>query len=210
MNEVVMKLTQHQENVLQFIKKYQIQSGIAPTVREICVHFGLKSPGGVHRILHVLIDKGYLTSDPGKNRAWRITELSQPPPASIPLLGKIAAGRPFSALENKEEDLPIAASFFGRENCFALHVQGDSMINAHIMDGDIAIIHQQTEADNHQIVAVMIEDIEPTATLKYFIKKQKRIELHPANNNYVPLIFNGDEQNRVKVIGQCVGIIRRT
>lgn len=200
-------LTPRQTGVLNYIQEYQSQFGISPSVREICDRFKLKSPGGVHRILHVLIDKGYLLSTPGKKRAWRFPDGAIKP--SIPLVGKIAAGVPITAIEHPEEELPFDPSFFGSNSCFAFRIQDDSMIQAHIMHGDIAIIQQQAKANNKQIVAAMVEDFLPEATLKIFYREKGRIELVAANDLYPPLIFKGKEQKTVHILGVLVGVIRK-
>jgi repressor LexA len=100
-----LKLTQRQEQVLLYIRSYQEKLGITPTIREICSHFGLKGPAGIHRILHVLVEKGYLIASAGKKRSWRIP--GGPVGKTIPVIGQIAAGTPIMALENREDDLRI-------------------------------------------------------------------------------------------------------
>ena len=153
----ILKLTQRQEQVLLYIRSYQEKLGITPTIREICGHFGLKGPSGIHRILHVLVEKGYLIAPDGKKRSWRIP--GGPVGKTIPIIGRIAAGIPIMALENREDELPIDPSIFGSKTCFALRVQGDSMIEAHIADGVMAIIRPQSQAESGQIVAVIVRNI---------------------------------------------------
>jgi len=201
-------LTPRQQSVMDFIRLHQRDEGMAPTVREICTCLGLKGPAGVHRILNVLIDKGYLLTTPGKKRSWRpANEIAG---STIPLLGSIAAGLPLEATENKEEDLPLDPRMFCRdENCFALRVQGDSMIGAHIMEGELAIIRSSAAARDGEIVAALIEDILPEATLKILRKKPNRTELEAANPAYPPLVFAGEEQERIHILGTLVGVIRR-
>ena len=181
--------------------------GITPTVREICDHFGVSAPAGIHRILHVLIDKGYLIAAKGKKRAWRIP--GGPVKKKIPILGRIAAGTPIMAIENREDELLVDPSTFGNESCFALRVKGNSMIDAHIKDGDIAIIQPQEYVDNGQIAAVMIEDILDEATLKIFNKSKNLTELLPANNVYDPIILKGTQQKKINILGKLIGIIRK-
>ncbi len=193
---------------MDFIKKSHLESGMAPTIREICARFGLKSPSGVHRILHALEAKGYLVSTPGKKRAWRLA--AGPARPSMPLIGRIAAGFPIDVEENKEEDIPFDPLFFGSEECFCLRIEGDSMIDANIADGDIAVVRPQENAEDGEIVAVMVENILPEATLKVLKKKDSTLELHPANSRYPPLIFKGEELSKVRIVGKLVGIIRRS
>lgn len=202
-----MQLTKRQEEVFAFICSYQEKMGITPTVREICGHFGVSAPAGIHRILHVLIDKGYLVATKGKKRAWRIP--GGPVKKKIPVLGRIAAGTPIMAIENREDELLVDPSTFGNESCFALRVKGDSMIDAHIKDGDIAVIQPQDCVDNGQIAAVMIEDILDEATLKIFNKSKNLTELLPANKVYEPIILKGSEQEKINILGKLIGIIRK-
>jgi repressor LexA len=202
-----LQLTKRQEEVFTFICSYQEKMGITPTVREICGHFGVSAPAGIHRILHVLIEKGYLVATKGKKRAWRIP--GGPVKKKIPVLGRIAAGTPIMAIENREDELLVDPSTFGNESCFALRVKGDSMIDAHIKDGDIAVIHPQNHADNGQIAAVMIEDILDEATLKIFNKSKNVTELLPANKVYDPIILKGSEQKKINILGKLIGIIRK-
>jgi repressor LexA len=202
-----MELTKRQEEVLIFIRGYQEKMGITPTVREICDHFGLKAPAGIHRILHVLVKKGYLITTAGKKRSWRIPGGSVR--KKIPLIGQIAAGTPIMAIENREDELAIEPSTFGAESCFALRVKGDSMIDAHIIDGDMAIIQPQNQIDNGQIAAVMVDNLLPEATLKILKKGKDFTELLPANKAYNPIILKGEQQDQISIIGKLVGIIRR-
>lgn len=202
-----MELTKRQKEVLEYVYSYNEKMGITPTVREICDHFGVSAPAGIHRILHVLIEKGYLVASKGKKRAWRIP--GGPIKKKIPILGRIAAGAPIMAIENREDELAIDPSTFGTESCFALRVKGDSMIDAHIKDGDIAIIQQQDCVDNGQIAAVMIEDILDEATLKIFNKSKTLTKLLPANKAYDPIILKGPQQKKINILGKLIGIIRK-
>ena len=177
-----------------------------PTVREICDHFGLTGPAGIHRILHVLVEKGCLAATTGKKRSWRIPGMHSG--KSIPIIGRISAGMPILAVENREDELPVDPSVFGAEDCFALRVQGDSMIEAHIEDGDLAIIRPQSHVDNWQVAAVIVEDALHEATLKTIHKTQHVTELHSANSVYEPMVFSGRQRSKIRIIGKCVGIIR--
>ncbi len=202
-----MKLTKRQKEVLDYIHRHQEKMGITPTVREICGHFGVSAPAGIHRILHVLIEKGYLVATKGKKRSWRIP--GGPVKKNIPLLGRIAAGTPIMTIENREDELAVDPAIFGNESCFALRVKGDSMIDAHIKDGDIAIIQQQNFVDNGQIAAVMIEDILGEVTLKIFNKSKNLTKLLPANEVYDPIVLKGAQQKKINILGKLIGIIRK-
>ena len=203
-----MELTQRQAEVLYYIRSYQEKLGITPTIREICGHFGLKGPAGIHRILHVLVEKGCLIASAGKKRSWRIP--GGPVGKTIPIIGRITAGIPIMALENREDELRIDPSIFGSKTCFALRVQGDSMIEAHIADGDLAIIRPQSQAESGQIVAVIVRNILHEASLKILRKTKGTMELHSANSAYPPMVFNGWHRGRIRIVGKFVGIIRRS
>jgi repressor LexA len=196
-----------QKSVLAYLRFYQQKHGIAPTVREICVHLGLRSPAGVHKILHRLIEKKILRSLPGKNRSWQLMAGSAG--KSMPVFGSIAAGAPIEAIGDCQEELPLDPVLFGSESCFALPVKGDSMIEAHIMDGDLAIILPRTTVISGGIAAVLVEDLFVEATLKIFRRKKDRIELHAANSAHAPLVFEGKDMARVSIVGKLAGVIRR-
>ena len=202
------ELTDRQRSVVGYIRSHQEEYGISPSVREICAHLGLNSPAGIHRILRILIEKGILISQPNKKRSWLLA--GGPARKSIPLFGAIAAGEPIEARGDQEDSLPLDPGLFGSDSCFALRVKGDSMIDEHIMDGDLAIIRTQDDADNGRIVAVIVNDILPEATLKILRRRKKSIELLAANDLYPPLLFKGKEQKRIRIIGLFVGIIRRS
>lgn len=201
------ELTPRQHSVLEFIGQHQREEGMAPTVREICTHLGLKGPAGVHRILNILIERGYLLSNAGKKRSWRLAE--EPAETTLPIIGNISAGLPIEAIENREEELPLNPQLFGSADCFALRIQGDSMIEAHIMDGDLAIIEPGPIANDGEIVATLVDDIMPEATLKILRRTDKTIELLPANSAYDPMVFHGRDRERVTIIGRYLGIIRK-
>jgi len=202
-------LTERQQSVLAYIIAYQRRYAISPTVREIAKHLQLRSPGSIHRMLNILKAKGYLHADTPKKRSWRSTG-NIAVVDGIPLVGAIAAGDPIEAIAHSEEDLAISPAVFGCEECFGLRVRGDSMIEAHIMDGDLAIIRRQPRVENGEIAAVMVEDVLTEATLKIFGRTQSALTLKPANRRYKPLVFKGQARKRVKIIGKLVGVVRRS
>ncbi len=180
--------------------------GYPPSVREICKALGLASPGSLLKHLRSLEDEGFIVSDPHKKRTWKLTR--GPAKARIPLIGRIAAGAPILAEQNKESDLSIDPRLFGADEVFALIVKGDSMIDAQIRDGDIAVIKPQCDAENGEIVAVIVEGLESEATLKIFHKKRGIIELRPANDNHQIRAFKGAQQSSVRIVGKLMGIVR--
>jgi repressor LexA len=198
--------TSRQKQILEFMATYQFREGFPPSIREICKALGLSSPGSLIKHLRSLELKGHIVSMPGKKRAWKLTnKLSQ---STIPVIGRIAAGTPILASENCESDLPVDPHLFGSDEVFALIVKGDSMIEAQIRDGDLAIIKPGSNAVNGDIVAVLIESLESEATLKVFRKTDDYIELIPANTEYKAQIFRDKDQERIKILGKLVGIIR--
>lgn len=203
-----MKMTERQKQIIDFIRLFQKREGIPPSLREICQGLGLVSHGSLIRHIRLLESQGHIHRLAGKKRAWKLSGAQSVQEPSIPVLGRIAAGKPILAQEIAEEHLPINPSFFGSSEAFALEVKGDSMIEAHIRDGDIAIIRPQQESDNGSIVAVIVEGIEPETTLKIFKSGNDQIELRPANKLYDSLVFRGTERSRIKILGKLVGIIR--
>ena len=200
-------LTARQKSVLAMIIDHQKKNGMAPTVRDIAAYLGLRSPGGIHRILNVLKNKGYIVAEPGKKRAW--CPLQDSPVGGIPVLGRIAAGEPIEAIENAEEMLGFQPSVFGCDACYALWVKGDSMIECHIMPGDLAIIKPQQQVQNGEIAAVLVRDMLSEATLKIVRRYKKSIKLIAANQAYEPLVFREKEMQRISIIGKLVGVVRR-
>ncbi len=208
-----MKITERQKEILAYLGKFQAREGFPPSIREICTALDLKSPGSLHRHLRALETEGCLEKNPGKKRAWKLTEIGwqlvgRPSAPAIPVIGRIAAGTPILAEENREDELPIDPTIFGSDAAFALKVQGDSMKDAQIRDGDLAIIRPQEEADSGQIVAVRVQGIETEATLKVLRLSKGSVELHPANEEYEPLIFSGEERSKVEILGKLIGVIR--
>jgi repressor LexA len=204
-------LTPRQKSVLDYVIDFQRRHRMAPTVREIGAHLGLRGPAGIHRILNVLKDKGYILAEAGKKRAWRFSREIDHPDISpgIPLIGSIAAGSPIEAVENWETQLAISPGLFGCKRCFGLRVQGDSMIDAHIMDGDLAIIRPQPRVEKGEIAAVIVDDRLPEATLKIVRWTRSTLSLEPANVAYAALVFKGPQRRRVSILGKFVGILRK-
>lgn len=194
-------LTDSQRKTLQFIRQYVAQHGYAPKLQEIAEGIGISSRGVAHRYVQALIEAGYLENSSGRHRGLRL--LQDETETRLPLLGKIAAGLPIEAIEGQDEI--NLADFFMGPGRFALKVQGDSMIEAGILDGDIAIIRQQNQAHNGDIVVALIDNLE--ATLKTFKRLANgQIQLIPANAQLSTMVYAPE---RVQIQGILVGSMRR-
>ncbi len=198
------QLTDQQRRVLEFIEHYHAVHGVSPKLQEIADGIGISSRGVAHRYVQALVEAGLVATGNGRHRGIRLLQSKpQRTESSLPLLGRIAAGRPIEAISGEDElDL---SGFFGEHN-FAVQVQGDSMIEAGILDGDTVIIHFRETADNGDIVVALIDESE--TTLKRFQRSpcRKYIELIPANANMETMIYAAD---RVRIQGVLVGQIRK-
>ncbi|MEW6349793.1 MAG: transcriptional repressor LexA [Thermodesulfobacteriota bacterium] len=208
-----MSITTRQEELLRFIAEFKRRRLSSPSLEEMCNALGVTSRGSLLKHVRALEESGYLKRASGKKRDWNLTErawkfVGRAVSPSIPLVGHIAAGTPILAEENREDELPVDPAFFGDNEAFALRIRGDSMIEAHIQDGDLAIIRPQPEAHDGQIVAVQVDGMEAEATLKVLRTGRDTVELHPANSRYEPIVFKGKERARVRVLGRLVGVIR--
>lgn len=202
------KLSKRQQMILDFIKDEVARKGYPPSVREIAVAVGLASSSTVHGHLERIESKGYIRRDPTKPRAIEIIDLSDESqiPKDIaryaPVIGKVTAGLPITAVENIEEFIPLPSSTAGPDdNLFVLVIDGESMIEAGILDGDMVIVKQQNTADNSDIVVAMTEDNE--ATVKRFFKEKGHIRLQPENATMEPLIYEN-----VTILGKVIGLYR--
>ena len=168
-------INETQKKVFEYIKKVISERGLAPSVREIGAAVGLKSTSTVQYNLNALEMAGYIERDANLKRTIRIAGVGLKT-VPVPLLGTVTAGKPILAMEQIEEYIPVAMRKTG--NYFALHVRGDSMINAHILDGDIVIVEQTPVAENGEIVVALIED---EATVKRFYKEKEHFRLQSGN-----------------------------
>ena len=194
-------LTPRQREIYNFIRSKIQGRGYGPTVREIGVHFQIKSPNGVMCHLKALQKKGLIHREPNMSRAIQLLE--DPVNAhhmGLKLIGRIADGQPIEAVEQHEE--LTFTDWMEPGDKFALKVSGDSMIEEHIADGDFVIIKRQEQARDGQIVAVRDEDGE--ATLKKIYRDRNRIRLEPANKTMKPIY-----RDRVNVLGVLVGVVRK-
>jgi repressor LexA len=197
-------LTLRQKEIYEFIRSKIEGRGYGPTVREIGLAFGIKSPNGVMCHLKALERKGYIRRI-GKRAIEVLSSLGKPVLSSvreIPILGRVPAGKPFLSEENVEGFLTVPSDM-GSGRLFVLQVKGDSMTDAGILDGDQAILKQQATAENGQIVCAMING---EATLKKFYKKDNVVTLRAENENYAPIVVSGGE---FRILGRLVGLIRK-
>lgn len=197
-------LTKKQARVLSFIKKYIQKQSYPPTVRDIVTHFKFRSLNSVVKYLKILEKKGHLRRQPHSSRALELAAMPLAATNLVPVVGRIQAGLPATAIENIEGHIALDSSLSGSEEAFFLRVKGDSMVGAQIREGDYALIQPQRTAHNGQIVAVLIDD---EATLKYFYQNGDYIELRSANPSYPPLVLNNRDQ--LFIIGRLISIIRK-
>ncbi len=209
------KLTDRQQEILSFISQFLEASGYPPTLREIGKKFGISSTFGVKRHLDALVKKGYLNVESNASRGIsfvhsinssrnnnynRIDELFR----KIPVIGRVAAGSPILAIENIEGSVIIDNSFMKKsDECFALKVKGDSMINAGIFEGDLVIVSPNKETVNGDTVVARLDD---EVTVKTLEKKHNKIRLIPENENYKPIEI--DDKKEFSIVGKVVGVIR--
>ncbi|APC40545.1 transcriptional repressor LexA [Clostridium estertheticum] len=193
-----------QSEIYNFIKDQVQLKGYPPSVREICVAVGLKSTSTVHGHLERLEKKGYIRRDPAKPRAIELLKdaVIRKELIDIPIIGKITAGVPILAVENVEDTFTIPLNFTKTNNeLFMLKVSGSSMIEAGILDGDLAIIEKVNSAKNGDIVVALIEN---EATIKRFFREKGHIRLQPENSSMSPIILDD-----CSILGILVGIYRK-
>ena len=202
------KLTNKQEIILTNIKKFMAEKGYAPTIRELCKICNLNSTATMFVHLKNLTKKGYINQTESK---FRTIELNVPNEyaikdeevVSVPLLGKVAAGNPIEAIENPNEYFSLPKEFVPKNHeVFTLEVNGESMINVGIFDGDIVIVKKQSNANNGEIVVAMTDENE--VTLKRFYKESDHIRLQPENDFLEPIILNN-----VTILGKAIGLYRK-
>lgn len=195
--------TDRDREIYDFVRAYTARRGYAPKLREIGQAVGIRSRGTVHRHLRALEAEGLLAIEPDVARGARLKGRGPTAPSyTLPLLGRIAAGRPIEAIEGQDEvDL---SEFFVNRNRFVLKVQGDSMIEDGILDGDMVVVEKRETADNGEIVVALIDGLE--ATLKRLQKNRDgSVTLHPANRALAPLRLSAA---RVRIQGVVVGQFR--
>jgi repressor LexA len=206
------ELTSRQRDVLNFIRAFSGRHGVPPTVREIGERFQV-TPRAAFDHLRALERKGMLQRRSTTRRTSRALTLAEPASAyrAVPILGRVAAGGPLLAAENREGELPLAPSALpgGGEDIFALRVRGDSMIDAHICPGDIVLGRRQDGAEPNDIVVALLESeaAEGEATIKRFQRDGDRIVLKPENPAMKPIEVDPGERG-VRILGKVVGLLR--
>jgi repressor LexA len=199
-----MKLTKRQKEILDFIIEFIDREGYSPSMEEIAGHFQFASLNAVFKHLASLSRRGYLTRDPNRARSIEISRKGLDGIQALPLLGLIAAGRPIEAvtatvtLQIPEELLPK------RGNCYVLRVQGESMIDEQIADGDYVIVESREDALNGETVVALVDG--ENVTLKKIYREGEQIRLQPANREMPPILLDG---SRVRVQGVVVGVMRK-
>ena len=207
------ELTSRQRDILNFIKTFSARHGVPPTVREIGERFRV-TPRAAFDHLKALERKGALQRRSAGRRTSRALTLVRGPhddaPHGVPILGRIAAGAPLLAEENREGEVPVSASALPArgEGVFALRVRGESMIDAHICDGDLVLVQRQESAEPHDIVVALIGDGgEAEATVKRFLRDGERVVLKPENATMAPIVVDPRE-HEVRILGKVVGLLR--
>ena len=206
------ELTARQRDVLNFIRGFTARHGVPPTVREIGEKFRV-TPRAAFDHLRALERKGMLQRRAGPGRIARGLTLTEAAggrahSVGVPILGRIAAGQPLLAEENREGELPIAAGALpGRgEDLFALRVRGESMISAHICDGDLVLVRRQDSAQLNDIVVALVEsDAGDEATVKRFQRDGERVVLKPEHPTMAPIVV---DPRAVRILGKVVGLLR--
>lgn len=191
-----------QKEILSYIEQYSNENGYPPTVREIGRAVGLNSPSTVHGYLERMERDGKLERSEGSSRALRIKSLRpiEKEYLEVPVIGRVSAGTPILAEENFERTFPLPMDFAHNADLFMLKVQGESMVNVGILDGDYVVVEQRRVARNGEIVVALVED---SATVKTFYKEDGHFRLQPENDYMEPIIVND-----VSILGKVVAVFR--
>lgn len=200
------KIEDNLNKLMDYITCAVSEQGIVPSIREMCANIGVTSTSTINYYLNILEERGYIKRSFNKNRSIELTDkakqnITPPNMKSVGLVGKVAAGIPIFAEENKIDNFMFSKNLFNFENMFMLKVQGDSMIDASILDGDFVVVKQSQDAENGQIVVAMVED---GATVKTFYKEKDCIRLQPENPLYQPIISPD-----IQILGVVVGLVRK-
>jgi repressor LexA len=203
-NVVRKPLTNRQENIFKFICEQIQKIGYPPTVREIGAAFGI-SEKGAHDHLNAIEKKNYIRRMPGKPRAIEIIDFlskkTSQPITEVPIVGRVAAGKPLLASQNIEGTLPLPNEMANGDRCFALRVRGSSMIDAGIFEGDFVVVRSQEYADAGDIVVALLDD---EATVKRFFVEGDKIRLQPENATLSPIVVDN-----AQILGKVIGLFRQ-
>jgi len=199
------KLTAKQRRVLDFISDCIQRSGAPPTIREIGKRFKMTSTNSVRDVLNALVRKGYIRRKPLVSRGIELVQDWVSSFVTVPVVGRIAAGLPITAVENLEGNVAVDSSFVSGGRVFSLRVTGDSMREAGIFDGDMVLVRQQSSAERGEIVVAIIGE---EATVKRYYPEGKRIRLEPANPAYEPIIVEKKSPGFF-IAGKVVGLLRK-
>ena len=211
-------ISKKQQDILNYMKQEILSRGFPPSVREICEAVGLRSTSSVHAHLEALEKNGYIKKDATKPRAIEIVDeefrqkrqkglqaaedmMNASEYASVPMIGRVAAGEPLLAVEQVEGYFPIPVNRLPNEETFLLTVQGDSMVNVGIFDGDFVLVEKTESARNGEIVVALVDD---SATVKTFYKEDGYYRLQPENDYMDPIIVRGPLQ----ILGKVIGVMR--
>ncbi|MEN8208045.1 MAG: transcriptional repressor LexA [Candidatus Fermentibacteria bacterium] len=198
------KITDRQKQVLEYICAFIDEHSYAPSIRDIQKHFGLKSTKGVKDHIDRLVEKGYLNRTEGTARALKVVNDGNVSVMRVPLVGTVAAGLPLLAEENIEDYLPVSSDMTRRGEVFFLRVNGDSMINAAILDGDLVLVRSQPFVEQGEIAVVRIGD---EATVKRFFRFNNRVELHPENPDFEPIVYWTEDED-IRIVGKVTAVFR--
>ncbi|MFZ0426995.1 MAG: transcriptional repressor LexA [Acidobacteriota bacterium] len=198
-----MPLTQRQQEILKFIESYLETRGYSPSMEEIADHFGIASLNAIHKHLRVLQERGFIRRLSNRARSIQVVHEDLGETHAIPLLGRIAAGLPIEAIATHEE-IQVPQSLLTRGQNYVLQVEGDSMIDEHIQDGDLIVVEQRESARDGETIVALIDG--ERATLKKVFREGSRVRLQPANPTLEPILVPAD---RLQIQGVVVGLIRK-
>lgn len=190
---------QTRQRVYDFVCEYLDLHGYAPSVREICLGVSLKSPSSAFGHLRQLAEEGRIEFNPGQKRSISLPDRARPS-VRVPVVGRVTAGAPILAVEQREGTLPVDADFARGRDLFALRVRGDSMQNAAILDGDLVVVERTPEAKNGDIVVALLEE---EATVKRFFREADGFRLQPENDAYGPIFTR-----ELVILGRVVAVFR--
>ncbi len=198
-----MHLTRRQREVFDFIQEYLEREGYAPSLEEIGLRFGLSSVATVHKHVQNLVEKGLLRKAWNRSRSLEIVDPASTAAKEIPLLGTVAAGVPIEAV-TQPDTIAVPADLIGDKECYALRVAGDSMVDDHIVDGDVVLLESRSVPRDGEAVVALIRREE--ATLKRFYRDGGKVRLVPSNPSLRPMEFPAED---VEIQGVVIGLLRR-